>query len=403
MPEHANVLKDSGKPTLFEVDAGSLGLAAPSVRAGRGEAVRLAVRSLTAMQKEALVVSARTGKAWRLSSDEGAYLDGHDQAPCPLSFLSTGMVSSYMNEVLALAKQRGIALRDFALVQDNYYTMKGSVRKGTMTGGARDIDLEAQVDTSADDATLRGLVLDAVAASPLNGLMHEHRESLFTLSHNGQEIGTARALTVDGPALPEPDTDFTRATIKPTDHPAGIVHTGEMTPPNENTKTFAGGSLQEKQDRLLHISVTCRLRSDGVKEITQRLYNPHGSIYRFLSEEAPENGGRGRYPDAGSYMAAGIGFCFMTQFGRYAKIVGRPLSDYRIVQDMHMSLGGASGGTGRRGECDPLETHCYLRSAEDDDYARTCLDMAEQTCFLHALCKAELKARVRISRRAAVA
>ncbi len=44
------------------------------------------------MQKEAIVVSASSGKAWRLASDEGPYLDGYDSAPCPLSFLTTGLV-----------------------------------------------------------------------------------------------------------------------------------------------------------------------------------------------------------------------------------------------------------------------------------------------------------------------
>ena len=102
-------------------------------------------------------------------------------------------------------------------------------------------------------------------------------------------------------------------------------------------------------------------------------------------------------------IAAGIGFCFMTQFGRCARIVGRPLSDYRILQDAHFSLGGASGGTGRAGEALPLETHAHLFSDEDDDFARIALDMAERTCFLHAFCRTDLKARLRVSRWTAAA
>jgi hypothetical protein len=38
------------------------------------------------MQKEALIFSQRTRAIWRLASDEGAYLDGDDEAPCPLFF-----------------------------------------------------------------------------------------------------------------------------------------------------------------------------------------------------------------------------------------------------------------------------------------------------------------------------
>ena len=113
-----NPLVDSGKPLFFRVaNVGNLGFAAPPIRLG--DAVRLCVRSLSVMQKEALVVSARTGAAWRLASDEGAYLAGLDAAPCPLSFLTTGMVSSYMTEVLALAKQRRIRIDQIRLVQDN--------------------------------------------------------------------------------------------------------------------------------------------------------------------------------------------------------------------------------------------------------------------------------------------
>src|SRR6056300_269553 len=118
----ANPLLESGKPLFFKVaDAEMTGFSAPENRLG--EAVRLCVRSLSVMQKEALVASARTGAVWRLASDEGAYLAGLDEAPCPLSFLTTGMVCSYMNEIMALAAQRNIAINNIRLIQDNYYTM----------------------------------------------------------------------------------------------------------------------------------------------------------------------------------------------------------------------------------------------------------------------------------------
>ena len=55
-----------------------------------------------------------------------------------------------------------------------------------------------------------------------------------------------------------------------------------------------------------------------------------------------------------------------------------------------------SGGTGKTGEADPVETHVALTTDEDDGFARTALDMSEQTCFLHALCRTELKTRIRL-------
>jgi len=300
-----------------------------------------------------------------------------------------------MNEILALASQRDITINNIRLVQDNYYTMKGSALKGTMTGGAKDVKLAVQIDSEADRETLNKLVLDAVAASPLNGLMRGALESLFTLSHNGSEIDTDRALPVGKPAEADPGDHFDKA-LPTEDDWSGLLRKGGLTPKSEETVTLAGDSLKEEQDRILHVRGICTLREDGVKQVEQQLFNPHGSIFYFLCDEAPENGGKGLAPDAASYISAGIGFCFMTQFGRYAKIVKKDLEEYRILQDAHFSKGGASGGTGKAGTADPIETHVYLVTGEDDDFARRALDMSEQTCFLHAFCKTDLKTRVSI-------
>lgn len=390
-----NPLRKSGKPLFFKVgNAGELNLAAPKPRLG--QSVRLAVRSLSVMQKEALVINSQTGVVWRLASDEGAYLAGLDEAPCPLSFLTTGMICSYMEEILALAKQREITIRDIRLIQDNYYTMKGSALKGTMTGGAKNIALEAQIDSDADSQGLQNLIVDAVAASPLHSLMRGIKPSYFTLTHNGHEVSPARAKRLDGPALPDDVADFNKAQPAAGDW-SDLIRRNGMTPETEETVTRTGGSLQEEQDRLLHVRGICNLRDDGIKAVEQHLYNPHGSIFHFLCEEGPKMGGRGRAPDAVSYISAGIGFCFMTQLGRYAKILKKNLKEYRIIQDTHFSLGGASGGTGKPGETAPVETHVYLKDREDDEFARTVLDMGEQTCFLHAFCRTYLKARVKVT------
>ena len=135
MPIGQNIIDSSGTAPFFRVDnAGDIGLHAPELR--RADAVRTWVRSLSGFQKEALVTSARTGHTWRLVSDEGPYLDGHDAAPCPLAFLTSGMIASYMNEITALAAQQGVAIRHLKLIQDNFYTMKGSMPRRTMVGGA---------------------------------------------------------------------------------------------------------------------------------------------------------------------------------------------------------------------------------------------------------------------------
>ena len=137
---------------------------------------------------------------------------------------------------------------------------------------------------------------------------------------------------------------------------------------------------------------------DGRKEIIQELFSPLGSTFRFLSKEAEGFGGDGRAPDAATYISAGIAFCFMTQLGRYAKIVKKQLDEYKVIQDTHFSLGGASGGTGSPGFADAVETHVYLDTPEGAEFARKALDMGEQTCFLHAFCRTDLKTKIRVQR-----
>jgi hypothetical protein len=140
-----NIIGTSGLAPFFKVaNAEDVAIDAPENR--KGDALRTWVRSLSGFQKEALIRSAKTGETWRLVSDEGPYLNGHDAAPCPLAFLSVGMAASFMNEILALAKSQGVEIRKLKLIQDNYYTMKGSMPKRTMVGGAENIDLQVEID-----------------------------------------------------------------------------------------------------------------------------------------------------------------------------------------------------------------------------------------------------------------
>ena len=310
------------------------------------------------------------------------------------------MVASYANEITALAKIQGVEIRHLKLTQDNYYTMSGSMPKRTMVGGALPVELNVEIDCDLDDSALNEFLMNAVHASPLNGLMRGKLESLFTLSKNGVELQPNKALRVDGPVYPDPGDHFAKAEPKrdaafdPLSWPHGIT---PKKPVAGGTAT-AGSSLADEQNRTLNIGAICTLREDGMKQIQQMQYSPHGTSFNILSEEAPVNGGQGRAPDANTLISAGISFCFMTQFGRFVKMLNLDLSDYRIVQDSHFSLGGASGGTGKAGEADPLETHVYLQTNESDDTAREMLDMSEQTCFLHAFCKTDMKTKLKIQR-----
>lgn len=377
-------------PFFKLANADAVGIGAPQNR--KGDALRTWVRSFSGFQKEALIRSAKTGDTWRLVSDEGPYLNGHDAAPCPLAFLSVGMAASFMNEITALAAQRNIRIGHLKLTQDNFYTMKGSMRARTMIGGAENIALQVEIDCDLNDAALTDFLVEATYASPLNGLMRGQLPSLFKLDKNGRPLPTAKAHELDAPLLPDPGDHFDAARAQ--DSALTLMSKVGTTPQKEVAKGTAtgGSSLSDDQDRRLNIGAVARLREDGLKDIQQMQYSPHGTSFRFLSGED------GRAPDANTLISAGIGFCFMTQFGRFVSMLGLDLPDYRIVQDAHFSLGGASGGTGVAGTADPLETHVYLTTAESDETAQEMLDISEQTCFLHAFCRTNLKTKLSIAR-----
>lgn len=396
MSEAPDILGSDPRPPFFPIgNATEIGLEAPPDRLG--QPVRTWVRALAGMQKEALVINGATGRAWRLTSDEGPYLAGHDQAPCPLCTFATGMVSSYMNEIMALAEAKGIEIEDVVLTLGNHYSMEGSALKGTMLGGATSPELEVEIVADADTADLSELVAEAVAASPMNGLLRGVSNSLFTLGWNGAQIpvGSVQSLGVE--IEPDPLPRFERVEI------AEIPVADDLmlkVKPADEIEGVPGGlntSLQESQSRTLHVQARCRVRDDGVKVIHENLFRPIGSEFQFLSDEAPDAGGGGRAPDAISYVAAGLGFCFMTQFGRYARITKKSLDGYAIVQDTHFSLGGASGGTGVPGAADPVETHVFLVTTENEEFARKTLDMGERTCFLHATCRTDLDVELTVT------
>jgi hypothetical protein len=378
-----NALADCGLPRFFAVQIGAASrFAAPDPRGGG--AVRFYGRSLAGMQKEALVF-ASGGGAWRLASDEGAYLNGLDEAPCPLAFMTTGMAASFMHAIQVRLAAACVAHRGVRLVQDNYYTMQGSMPRRTMIGGAKPVELEVEVATDRDTEDLKPLVLEAVATAPVSGLIGQVLSNAFTLTANGRELAPEASRPLGGPPPPDPRSMFDGwSPCEPPPEPL-VVRAG-MTPLTGETTSHAGSSYEAEQHRTLHLRGICTVRPDGVTVVEQHLYNPRGSIFRLLCDETPAGGGGGRAPDANAYISAGIGFCFMTQFGRFAKIAGKRLDAYRIVQDAWLAPGHA----------EPVETHVYLDTPEDDTFARDVLDMGERTCFLHALCRTPLETHVQV-------
>lgn len=368
-----------------------------------GQAQRSTYQALEYMQKEALVTGSVTGHTWQLACDEGPWLDATDVAPNPLAVLGTGMVSSFHEGIQTLATRRDLELRELTLVLDNRYTSNGSALQGTMTGSALPPELEVVVDSPADRAELTALAEDAVERSPVTGLLAESRPSRFNLVHNGRPVAPDRVAALDRLPADDPAAVFDRLPLEPRgDGPPLVRHTNELTEEwagdDEGYTGLDFSTMRDEHDRTLHLRFTSTARPEGGKHVVHDMYSPRGSVFEFVSDEPAGHGGDGLAPDAMTYVAAGIGFCFMTQLGRYASLVGEELEAFRIVQDTHVS-GGEDTWTDGPGAAAPVETDLFVETDADDDFARDLLDMAEQTCYAHAACRqADLVPDVTVTR-----
>lgn len=389
-------LEELGLPLIHAVEGlAEAGLVPPPDR--HGQSVRAWVRTLGGIQKEGVTLSGLTGRAWRFASDEGAHLGGHDAAPNPLSYVSVGMAAFFMTELRALAKARGIALENPVLVLENFYYRDGSFPKGTMVSGALSPEVSLTCDGGADPEDLHRLLMDAVAAAPVNGLVRDEKISLFTLTHNGVQIDPVEVAALPVPALADPGDPI--AALRPAPGALEAAPLARKTQSEEDmirriTANPPPAPVLDSSKKLLHLRTTCRVRADGTYDCLREQFAQSSSSWTFVVDDRPDQT-QAIAPDAASYFAIGVAFCFMTQVGRYSHMAKHPVTGYRVVQDLHFTLGGASSGTGKGGTADPAETHVFIDTDVDDATARKIIGVAERTCFLHALCRDRAKVKIR--------
>lgn len=330
-------------------------------------------RALDGMQKEAIVQGGVDGTSWRLLCDEGPWLNGTDLAPFPLGFFAAGAAACFMSDILAQAREQDLHLSKLNLKIDHFFTMEGSILRGTMAAGVDPIHLSfdagANVDETRLEAIVRAALRDRSAASRALGARLPSR---FALSVNGQAVAWPGNASRQLAGVADPAAIFDG--LQPpaqTDLAAAIIHKDEST-------TVSGGSavgLQSDQKRTVHIHSDARLRADGLKEIAVQCLTPQGSRFVFLSDDNPTEGGQGRAPCGLTYLSAGVAFCFMTQLGRYANIKKMRLNNYRIVQQT--AFGSHESGPA------PVETAVFLDSEDSAENNLRMVQMGEQTCYLH--------------------
>jgi len=392
-------LDESQEPIAFTIDGATRpgpAEAAPAAAGPGAVAFRVDIRSLSGMQKEGIISQvAPAGQAWRLACDEGPYLNGTDLAPFPLGFFAAGMQFSFLTELLRHARREKIRIGSLAAIQDTRYTMSGSALRGDMTGGA--LPVEAQVSIEADAAPDRIATLVALAesTSPAAAVMRDVLSNTFALTLNRRPMGLGGVCNSASSNVTDPADVFDRVRpIWPPGVPRDII---TKIAPAEHVHGAEGGvasSLQDEQKRTLHIRAAARLLHDDLIETVLTLFKPVGSTFRFICDGRADAEGGGRTPSGLAYLAAGIGFCFMTQLGRYAHIVKQQVHSTRVVQFNLFRRSGPEW-TGP-GAADPVDTHVFVDADESDDAIRRSVVMGEQTCFLHAAMRGQYPTTIRL-------
>lgn len=382
-------IESIGLPLVYKAEENA---PAPSGLSTNGIAVRTEVRALEGMQKEALVYYGPSSTVWRMVSDEGPYLNGTDLAPFPLAFYATGMALSFVEELLKHAEAEGVEIRNYKLTQDNYYTMEGSAIRGDMIGGALPVEWQIEIWSDAQEETIRKVVDLAEKSSPAQVYMTDRLENTFSLCRNGTRIKVADV-------NPSPQDDLfgeptqrihTAAPLENRRYVDDIITKLKSADTVFGVEGGAGSSLQAAQKRTLHVRGIVTPGEDGLKEVAVQLFKPLGSTFRFLGDTAQADGGQERAPSSLAYLAAGVGFCFMTQIGRYASIMKHDLKSYSIVQDTVFDIAADLA----RAEC--VDTHMFLETGETMEASQKTLFMSERTCFLHAAMRSSNKTKINL-------
>ncbi len=355
------------------------------------------MRSLDGMQKEAVVTCESDGTTWRLVSDEGHYLNGKDMAPFPLAFFTAGMQFSFLSEFLQGARAQGVALDEVSLAQDNFYSMEGSFLRGDATGGAKPAVLRLNVKSRASPSEIAELSRMAEASSPAQSLMRNLMQNTFSLSLNGRPHPIDDLVASPSPNEQDPAAHFDRVVPGSEGFLPDIIKRVKKAEKRTGVEGGAGSSLQAEQKRTLHVHGDANWLGDMLMESVVHLYKPIGSSFRFVSDETKTQGGKASAPPPLAYLSAGIGFCYMTQLGRFAHIKKQALDSYRIVQKSAFQFSGDSRVGSRGATIEPVDTRVFLDAqfAEDDDGPRL-VRMGQQTCFLHAAMRGEHPSRISV-------
>lgn len=337
---------------------------------------------MEAMQKRGQIARPRTGEAWQLLCDEGATLGGTDWAPPPLAYFAAGLTSSLAGSLLDRLNAEGNPAGLVSLELDNYYSLSGSILRGTMEGKGLDPHVSVAIDGEGlTNKAKSALILDAIS----NGLAGYVLKNVFVSEF--ATVSGAERIQLELPECQQESdpSDLPTASIVSAERP--YVRKTRLRPDDPSFRTGTGAGHDPVQNRTIRVSASAHPSGDGVFTVQSGLCRPKASVFDILATS--DAGGAGA-PSSACLLAAGIGFCFMTQLGRYAEATKRPVDGYRMTQMIDLPLPETGG------QAVPVISTSLFLNHEDPDFLRELTHSAKRTCFLHSTLGSALRLKTTV-------
>jgi hypothetical protein len=382
-----DAIDGAGFPIGFRVAAGPRAATLAGTAPAR-DVYRVEARTMQGHQKELVVTEGTGGAAWRMASDEGANLKGTDLAPFPLAFFNAALHADYANRLLALARAHGVRLAVESIRLDNQYWFSGSFLKGTGQGAAEPVAIRVAVRSAAEPALVGRLLDAALDASPAHALLATPLRDTFALYVNGRRTPVVRVAS----SQEKDEQDPFRAHRAPPAPLAGadtLADVIERLPPDP--AEGPAGPLPAEGRVPIFIRGAAVLEDPAGVVATTVIPTSPGARFRLRCDERP---GAQQAPSGLACAAAGIAFCYMTQFTRFIEYRHHKVRAIRFVQTLPFTLAGDARDGTLRGGVEPVDTHVFLHAEEPDAVLQGLLEVAENTCYLHAALRSVLQGRV---------
>lgn len=377
-----DTIDSSGFPLCFKTQQGS----EQSPVLGLGDARDTFVVQARAMgghQKEAVVTEGKAGSSWRLVSDEGPGLQGTDLAPFPLGFMSAGMQADLMNRIRQRAQVQSIPITSIATELITDYAFQGSFFRGNGRGYAYAPQLRVRVETASSGAAIRDLVVESLAASPIFAAWRTPLVNTFALYANGRRRPLSTLAASLAPDAEDPFKAW-RQSPRPLageDRSTGIIERIGQALVTEGPPS--AGWQPGRVDIPIHGCSTI----DGTSTRSLAWLNrADGTQFALRTDEGTTQ----RAPSGLGYAFAGIAFCLMTQLLRYVEHHKMSIRALRLVQVSDCEI------TSGRAQPHSLDTHIFVHGEEPDAVMERLVEMAANTCYLHAALHAALEPSLKL-------